>query len=117
MSSLLKNPISVVIITIIAVFYYLSLNKSAQKASISSQTVAQIEEERTLVSNEVTQLEKQLEGINHPISQEKALRNELLLQKPGEYVLQLPSIEVSEAQHAVPKEPSAWDEWRKILFE
>lgn len=117
MTSLLKHPVIIVIITIIALFYYLSLDKSAQKASTSSQTVQVLEDEISQMNSEVSVLEKQLEAVNHPVAQEKVIRNELLLQKPGEYVLQLPTMDIPEAQTAEIKEKTAWEEWKILLFQ
>lgn len=116
MSSLLKHPVTVIVITIIALFYYLSLDKSARKAEVSSEAVSQLEGELSQIQGEVSVLEKQIESVNHPISQEKALRNELLLQRPGEYVLQVPPIEVSETPHIQQEQTTPWQEWKKILF-
>src|SRR5688500_128724 len=110
MTSLLKHPFILVIITVVALFYYLSLDKSAQKAEISSQTVLDLEQEIGQISGEVAILEKQLESANHPISQEKIIRNELLMQKPGEYVLQLPSIEVIEKTPPQAETKTPWEE-------
>lgn len=116
MSSLLKHPVTVILITIIALFYYLSLDKSARKAETSSEAVSQLEGEVSLVEGEVLALKQQLESVNQPISQEKAVRNELLLQKPGEYVLQVPTIEVSEVTHSQEVPPTPWEEWQQVLF-
>lgn len=116
MSSLLKHPVTVVILTLLAVFYYLSLDKSARKAAVSSQTVAQLHGEMDQVQSEVAQLHSQLESANHPITQEKAIRNELLLQKPGEYILQVPDLEVLEAVQRHSEELTPWEEWKKLLF-
>lgn len=116
MTSILKHPVIIVIITVIALFYYLSLDKSAQKAETSSQTVKVLEDEISQMNSEVSVLEKQLEAVNHPVAQEKVIRNELLLQKPGEYILQLPNIEVEEAKPVTNKEKSPWEEWKKVLF-
>lgn len=116
MTSLLKHPIVLVTVTVVALFYYLSLDKSAQKADISSQTVQDLEQEIGQISGEVAILEKQLESANHPISQERIIRNELLMQKSGEYVLQLPTIEVTEKIPPPAESKTPWQEWKEILF-
>lgn len=116
MRSLLKHPAVILLITILAVLYFLSLDSSAQKAEVSLETVAVLEQEVDEMASEVSVLEKQLEAANHPITQEKIIRNELLLQKPGEYVLQLPETEVVEAQLPKAKEKSPWEEWQEVLF-
>ena len=116
MTALLKHPAVVVLVTMVALFYYLSLDRSAKKAAISSETVASLESEVDLAAQEVSVLEKQLEAANHPISQEKVIRNELLLQKPGEYVFQIPNITVEEAAVAKQEETTPWQEWQKVFF-
>ena len=116
MRNLLKHPSVVLLLTIFAVLYYVSLDSSAQKATVSSDTVEVLEQEVNQMTLEVSDLEKKLEAANHPISKEKVIRNELLMQKPGEYVLQLPPIESSETPAVQKAEKSAWEEWKEVLF-
>lgn len=116
MINLLKHPVVALLITIFAVLYYLSLDSSAQKATVSSNTVEELEQEVNQMSNEVAVLEKKLDTANHPITQEKVIRNELLLQKPGEYVLQLPPIEVKETPPPTVEKKTPWEEWQAVLF-
>lgn len=116
MLNLLKHPAVALLITIFAVLYYLSLDSSAQKAAVSSETVGELEQEVDQISNEVAVLEKKLETANHPITQEKVVRNELLLQKSGEYVLQLPPIAVTETTASKVEKKTPWQEWKEVLF-
>lgn len=116
MINLLKHPVVALLITIFAVLYYLSLDSSAQKATVSSNTVEELEQEVNQMSNEVAVLEKKLDTANHPVTQEKVIRNELLLQKPGEYVLQLPPIEVEETPSPTVEKKTPWEEWQTVLF-
>lgn len=69
-----------------------------------------------MAAQEVAVLEKKLEAANHPISQEKVIRNELLLQKPGEYIFQIPEITVEETAATQQEETTPWQEWKKVLF-
>lgn len=116
MTLLLKHPLVIVIITVVAIFYYVSLDKSAQKANTSSEAVQVLEQEMQKMTSDVSLLERELEAANHPVAQEKIIRNELLLQKPGEYVLQLPPLEVTEQTPPQVEKKTPWEEWKEILF-
>lgn len=114
--SLFYHPVIVVIVSILCLLFYLSLDRSAQKAATSSETVEVLEEEIKTIDGNVAVLESQLELANHPVSQEKVIRNELLLQKPGEYIVQLPEVSVSESTPNPTATPTPWEEWKKVLF-
>lgn len=116
MRNLLKHPAIVLLVTILAVLYYLSLDSSARKADVSSETVGILEQEVDKMASDVSVLEKRLETADTPLAKEKVVRNEMLMKKEGEYVLQLPEIESSEPAPEVQQDKTPWQEWQEILF-
>ena len=91
--NLLYHPVTVLFITIIAITFYFSLDRSAQKTQKSSENIRVLEHEINQVSQEVIELEEKIIETESQQFQEKVVRNELLLQKEGEYVLQIPELE------------------------
>ena len=116
MAALLKNPFVIAMLTIIAVFYYLSLDKTAKKALTSSETVNEVEQEVETLSSQVAVIEKKLEDAQQPLADEKVIRDELLLQKSGEYILQLPAVVAEETMPPLETQKTPWQEWQEILF-
>ena len=91
--NLLYHPVTVLFITIIAITFYFSLDRSAQKTQKSSENIRVLEHEINQVSQEVIELEEKIIETESQQFQEKVVRNELLLQKEGEYILQIPDVE------------------------
>ena len=90
MKNLLYHPLAIITLTLLCVLFIVSLRKTAQKSEVSSQNVQLLEEKINQLSGEI-ELEKQaIEYAQSDLAQEKRLRDELLLQKSGEYILQIP---------------------------
>ncbi|MEA2056193.1 MAG: hypothetical protein U9O78_00530 [Patescibacteria group bacterium] len=68
------------------------------------------------LENEMSAKQKQLEKAKKSYSKEKILRNELLLKKPGEYVIQLPELVTEEEAGETIDKKSPVDEWRELVF-
>jgi len=70
------------------------------------------------MSNEIMKTEEKIIETDSDIFKEKIIRNELLLQKPGEYIIQLPNInnkKTSEKINFDENEPiGEWIELMKI---
>ena len=98
------------------ILFVISLQKTAQKSNVATQNVRLLEESNQLLIDQIEQEEAALESANSDLSKEKILRNELLLQKPGEYVIQIPDEVIIEQQSGEVQEQTPWEEWRKILF-
>ncbi|GIK84336.1 MAG: hypothetical protein BroJett025_09580 [Patescibacteria group bacterium] len=94
-TKILTHPITIVSITIIATMFFFSLDKSGKKTQNSSENIRVLEHEVNQVSQEIIELEKKIEQTQSEQFKEKVVRNELLLQKPGEYVLQISEIKES----------------------
>ncbi len=117
MQRLLSHPLTIALFTALAIIFYVSLDKSAQTVQSSSSTLLKLEEQNKKLGTEVAKLEEQVETAQTGLSKEKIIRNELLLQKPGEYVVQLPDGIVQPEPVAEPDvQESPWEAWKKVLL-
>ncbi|MBT7309208.1 MAG: hypothetical protein HN846_00620 [Candidatus Pacebacteria bacterium] len=117
MSKLIFNPITFLGITIISIIFSISLYKSAKRTSYSAENIKSIEEEVLKTEAEVLALEIAIEESQQPFIEEKIIRNELLMKKPGEYVIQIPNELIEQTQTTIEvKTLSPWEEWQQLLF-
>ncbi len=92
-TKILYHPITILALTIGAIMFFFSLDKSGKKTQNSSENIRVLEYEVNQISKEIIELEEKMEKVGSEQFQEKVVRNELLLQKPGEYVLQIAEID------------------------
>ena len=116
MMNFLRNPLTILAFTLVFAFFFFSLRKNAKKSYISIQNVNLLENEVKQLKSETNNQKNQLEIIKQPLTKEKIVRNELLLQKPGEYVVQLPPASPTPSQEEQKINQSPWVEWKKVLF-
>ncbi len=115
MKSLLFHPLTALILTVLTIIFVMSLRTNKNEISRSSETIHLLEQEVDKISSEVSQSQQDLETAQLPISKEKIARDELLMQKPGETVLQLPPLQESDLPEVTqPKTP--WEEWKELLL-
>ncbi|HEX7018301.1 MAG TPA: septum formation initiator family protein [Patescibacteria group bacterium] len=116
MKNLLYHPLVAVAVTIISLLFYFSLLKSDQKLVKTKESVASLTQEVALLQKEQTSLEEAVEYASTSAAQEKILRDELLMQKPGEYVLQLPAVAELESEPTPSPTPTPWESWQELIF-
>jgi cell division protein FtsB len=117
MSKLIFNPVAFLGITIISVIFSISLYKSAQRTIYSTENLKSLEEEVVNTEREVLALETAIKDSQQPFAQEQIIRNELLMKKPGEYVIQIPDELVKKTQDVTETETlSPWEEWQFLLL-
>lgn len=117
MLKLLYQPLVVAIITLLTLILCVSLYLSSTQLRSSSQKVAALQADVAKEQVVRDQLAEKLNETQKPSSQEKIIRDELLMQKPGELVVQMPELPAVTVEPAVSEErQSAWEEWRKLLF-
>ena len=116
MKKLLAHPLVMLGITIFVILFVISLQKTAQKSNVATENVRLLEENNQLLIDQIEQEKDALEYANTDLSKEKIIRNELLMQKPGEYVIQIPNDVVIDQQSGEVQQQSAWDEWQQLLF-
>ncbi len=117
MRNLLFHPITVIVITIASMLYFFSLRSTTQKAQRPNETVNELKQEVSNLASEVSELEARVAASQTEFAREKIIRDELLMQKPGEYVIQLGEQGAQPAATtAPPPTPTPWEEWKKLLF-
>lgn len=94
-TKILYHPIVTFALTIGAIMFFFSLDKSGKKTQNSSENIRLLEYEVEQISKEIIELEEKIDVVESGEFKEKVVRNELLLQKPGEYVLQIAETENS----------------------
>lgn len=115
MSKFLSNPIILIFFTLIFVIFYMSLQKNEEKIKISTQSINSLETEVLDLKREVEQAEINVLNAQEPLNKEKIIRDQLLMQKDGEIILQIPEIERNEAKIEV-YSTSPWEKWMELLF-
>lgn len=117
MRKLLNHPLTVLAFIFLSALYSFSLYKTTQKSSVSQDTSTALAQEIEGITLENEKLEKQLEQANTPLAQEKIARNELLLQKPGERVIQISEKKTTtEPQQQNSQKLTVWEQWQEVLF-
>lgn len=114
-SKILSHPITIVLFSLIFVLFFISLRKNATKTKISTQNISTLENEIQSLEKKIDESQKELEIAQSPLSQEKIIRNELLMQKEGEYIVQLPELKKKEVKNEKGK-TSPWEAWRELMF-
>lgn len=115
--NLLGHPLLIIIFTCLCLLMVFSLRESSKKALISKESIQKLEKNVESLEKEVNKEEEKLKNSQEPIALEKILRNELLLKKDGEIVLQIPDREQNIEEKISPenKESGPWEEWKKLL--
>ncbi len=117
MQRLLSHPLVIALCTAVAIIFFVSLDRNAQTAHTSVGTLQSLAEQTQQLETEVTSLQQQLGDASTDLSKEKIIRNELLLQKTGEYVVQLPTSELEvEITTEAPTTDTPWEAWKKVLL-
>lgn len=111
----LRHPLALLLITLLAGLFSLSLHFSVRKTQISSEQVQLLDQEMNQMASEVSALEDEVKQAGTPEMQEKIIRNELLMQKNGEYVVQLPSTGSGNANLPPQASLSPWQQWWQML--
>lgn len=116
MPKLLAHPLVMLAAAVLVVLFIVSLRQTAQKSEVASRNVAVMDQKIEEVSEELTEEKQELEYGASDLAREKLRRDDLLMQKPGEYVLQ-----ISDGRSATNTGPthesiSAWAAWKALLF-
>ncbi len=117
MKQLLEKPFTILIATIITLLFIISLRKTASKSLISQHNIELLEQKLQAVNQQIITEQKDLETTSSEFAKEKVMRDELLLQKPGEYILQIP-LEYQNSSSELQLPPSTPVEaWKKLFNE
>jgi cell division protein FtsB len=112
MLNILKNPLTILFFTVITIVFYISLSKTQQKSLVTLEKIENIQEENTILEQKNNDLEEKLQDIDT----EEIIRNEFLMQKPGEYVVKVPSLPDTTSTPSKEEESSNLKKWMQLLF-
>jgi cell division protein FtsB len=120
MNRVLYNPLTALILTVVVIIFILSLHKTGQKNEQVAKTAQVINLQVETLKQQVSQAEQRLSPSQdkEDLLKEQVFRDELLMQKEGEVVIQLPPLSASPLDEApsLSSYQSVWEEWREILF-
>lgn len=88
-AKLLYHPVTIFLVSLLVIIFYFSLDASSKKTQKSSENIAVLEHEVNQISKNVIDLEEKIQLSESEAFKEKVIRNELLLQKEGEIILQI----------------------------
>lgn len=111
------HPITILFFTLVAVVFFFSLEQSGQKSAQSQNTVSQLTIEVEKLEAENKALEVELKQAETPLNQEKQVRDQLLMKKPGEYVVQFAQ-DPRTKQVTPPQEEKETPlaAWKRLIF-
>jgi cell division protein FtsB len=112
MKNLIFNPWSFGLVMIFAVMFGLSLRTTGQKARITRDQLEQLQTETSQLESSVASKTAQASKSAQPFMKEKIARDELLLIKPGEVVMELPPIVAESTQADVGPTQTPWQAWQ-----
>lgn len=114
---ILYSPLGAAIITGIVGVICVSLYMNARRIQQSAITVQKMETEVASIEAKVNQVERNAFEATSSTAKERIFREELLLQKPGEYIVQIPDQPLpSPAVKAEETTLRPWQQWQKLLF-
>jgi hypothetical protein len=116
MIKILFHPFAPFIVTILVVGLWVSFLMTTHEIRQSHTLVLGLKSKVEAQKKELGSLEEKLKNAQTPYAQESVIRNELLLQKPGEYIVQLPDLPSSVLPQEA-KQPilTPWEEWKSLF--
>lgn len=118
-AKLLSHPLFVVIFSCLCLLSLISLRESSKKALISKESIQKLEKNTELMEKELAKEKNKFENKREGIVLEKIVRSELLQQKEGEIILQIPDEENSNDHindNSTIENNQPLKEWWKLLF-
>lgn len=113
----LSHPLVILIFILLSGLFSFSLYSGLKRTRISTEQVGVLEQELSQIASEVSLLNEQVQTASTSAAQEKIIRDELLMQLPGETIIQMPDVAVTTIPQPTPSpSPSNWEQWRKILW-
>lgn len=118
---IMAHPLMVILISFLAILLILSLQENKQKALLSSENLEQNQENIKLLKDTVNKKEEFFNQAQNDLYKEKLRRNELVQNKEGETVIQIPAtnLELVETKETtldkVDYRVQNWKEWWLLL--
>lgn len=116
MNKLFYNPISLIVFVLVVFTISLSLRETAKRADLAKKEVSALEQEVTMLQADTTAAEELVTERQGEFMREKIARNELLLQKPDEIIVQLPPITPKPLPTPTVSTVTPLEQWRRAIF-
>lgn len=118
MAKPLEHPLVIILITGLFLVLFMSLRKTSGRTEQSTQEISALEKEAYNLSKEVQTLQEELEYSKSQEYKEKIIRDQLLLKKENEYIVQLavPEETVKDTDINQQKAQGNQEKWLEILF-
>jgi len=116
MQKIIFHPFIAILITFMVLFFWFSLYRTSSDIRRSTEDTAVLQQDINKLSAQISDLEKQLDEARQPTTKEKIVRNELLMQLPGEKIVKLPDLPPEERRFEVLTDSAPWQEWQELLF-
>lgn len=117
MRTLLSHPLVIIVLSVIALSSIISFFVSSRSSKTGAETLDALDTSLARQQERVTELELQAKLSNDPFIQEKIRRDERLLQREGEVVLQLPVVTaIPTIPEPTPTPLSIWQEWKQLFL-
>lgn len=124
MVAILRHPVVILLISVAVLVFLFSLDKTSDQRTLSAAYIEEQEKEIAKLLAQTEALEAEAVESSSEVVKEKIIRNELLMQKDGEYSVMLPDLEVGEVEEAAgaasqktdsSEKSSPWAKWRELL--
>lgn len=113
----LTHPLVIALLTLAGLIFSYSLTTNLHRTRSSTEHLSVLEQEVEEMASETLELEERAAKAQSQEAQEKIIRDELLMQKPGEVIVQLPEINRSDLPLPSPSpSPTPWEAWKKVLL-
>lgn len=115
---LLFHPLTALGVTVVAGLFMGSLYSTWQRSLQTTQRLEELDRQLERSNAEVMQLQTQLQATSQAQTKDKLIRNTLLMQKPGEYVVQVPLPNTpDETSNSITTTMTPWEEWQKLVLD
>ncbi len=115
MKKLLFHPLTVLLITFAYFLILLSLKKTNKKVYISQQNIQSLESEVKQLEQEIASNNKELYHLDQDFVKEKIVRDQLLKQKEGEIIINLPIQELKKPKQNLQEKQIPLKEWLALF--
>ena len=114
----ITHPLFIVLFTLCIVAFSIPMFNRDRSTQNKQEQIQQLTVKNSQLQAQKEALEYQKLLSEQPITQEKVLRDQLWLQKPGEVILNLSEFEAPDElpPTILESELSAWTQWQKLLF-
>ena len=115
--NLIFNPLTALIISLLALFFWFSLYQTIQEITNSTQDTQVLRENIITNREKLEDLETEIEVTKSDFMREKAVRDELLMQKEGEIIVKIEDLpELEQLKDQVEKTESPWESWQELIL-